>query len=112
MKKIINLFLVLSFFIFLNSCEGLAGAIGPQGAAGIAGAAGAKGVKGDPGVTFYTTGWISATKKLMVDNYNKTEFYSGIQFAGGIMATYLTQKILDGGIVMVYNRLANSKAVV
>ncbi len=113
MKKNIYLFATLSVSIFLlNSCEGPEGQAGPQGASGIAGVAGSNGVKGDPGVTFYATGWITATKKLLVDSYNKTDFYSGITLQAALITTYLTQKTLDGGIVMVYNREASSKAIV
>lgn len=87
-------------------CRSSEGPIGPQGNTG------ATGQKGDPGVTFYTTNWVTVAKKTFVDNYNKTDLYTSIGLTGGVIQTYLTQKTLDGGIVMLYNRLPSNKAFV
>lgn len=109
MKKLLVFASALVLSVFVWSCGG----VGPMGPQGPVGPQGPQGQKGDPGsVAFYTTNWVPVAKSTFVTNYNKTDFYSSIGLTGGNIQTYLTQKTLDGGMIMVYNRLPTNKAFV
>lgn len=110
MKRNIYSLLTLLFIAFLlNACKGPAGdpgPIGPQGAKGDTGA------KGDPGtVSVITTGWIPVTQKDMISRYDAEGLIIATRFFGGQLDK-LSQKILDDGIILAYNRqTANKQSV-
>lgn len=107
--KIVS-YLSLAAVLFVSACAG------PQGDQGPIGPQGPVGPKGDPGTAsgtaFYSTNWVAVSKQSFITNYNKTERYSTIGLQGGVIQTYLTQKTMDGGIVMLYNRTAANKTFV
>lgn len=111
MKKITYLFSTLMVVTFLNSCKGPAGEVGPAGPAGAAGAAGPKGDVGT--VNISTTGWIKVTKETYAKGYRQEDnvFYTGVGFSGNPVVDKITQKTLDEGIVLAYNRLVGGSDV-
>lgn len=114
MKKIIYVFATLTVFVFLNSCKGPAGETGPIGPTGAAGATGSTGVKGDPGsVNVISTGWLKITKELYAKGYaaQNSVFYTGVSVSGGTGLEKISQKTLDEGIILAYNRLPGSSDI-
>lgn len=113
MKTILSSFLILFVFI-ISSCEGPQGEPGPQGAAGASGVAGVQGPKGDPGVTnIISTGWIKASKDVY-SSYYKAEngvFYTGFGITNNSVIDKISQKTLDEGIVLAYNRLVGGSDI-
>jgi hypothetical protein len=109
MKTIISSFLVLFVFIF-NSCEGPSGDPGPAGPQGVAGPAGAKGDVG--AVNIFSTGWIKITKELYASAYVEEDgnYFTGVGMTGTAIDK-ITQKTLDEGIVLAYNRVVGDEIV-
>ena len=103
-------FCSIALLAFATSCTGPQGDVGPQGPQGQ------QGPKGDPGTSsgtaFYSTNWVPVTKQSFITNYTKPDRYSTLGLQGGVIQTYLTQKTMDGGIVMLYNRTASNKTFV
>ena len=113
MKKNIYVFVTLSI-VFLNSCKGPAGETGPIGPAGATGAAGVAGAKGDPGsVNVITTGWIKVPKEIYANFYKAANsvFYTSVGISGNSVLDKISQKTLDEGIVLAYNRLPGSSDI-
>jgi hypothetical protein len=113
MKKIIYLFSILAIG-FLNSCEGPQGEPGPAGPAGSTGSPGATGAKGDAGtVNIQTTAWIKVTKELFASSYSSEDgLFSTNIGINGTAIDNITQKTLNEGIVLAYNRVFGSPAEV
>lgn len=113
MKTILTPILILFVFI-ISSCEGPQGEPGPTGAAGTPGATGTQGPKGDPGTTnIISTGWIKASKDVY-SSYYKSEngvFYTGFGITGNSVIDKISQKTLDEGIVLAYNRLVDGSDI-
>lgn len=102
-------YLSLALVVLVSACTGPQGDPGPQGPQGV------QGPKGDPGssgAAFYSTNWVSIPKQSFVTNYDQNELYTSIGLQGGAIQTYLTQKTLDGGMVLLYNRVASNKSFV
>ena len=107
MKKNVysQLILLLTILLF-NACKGPAGDPGPAGAQGPKGDTGAK---GDPGsVSVISTAWIPLTQKDMIARYDAQGLIIATKFFGG-QIDKLSQKILDDGIILAYNRQTINK---
>ena len=112
MKTILSSFLILFVFI-ISSCEGPQGEPGPAGVAGAVGAQGLTGAKGDAGATnVFSTGWIKITKELFASSYTAEDgnYWTGVGMTGTAIDK-ITQKTLDEGIVLAYNRVVGDEIV-
>ncbi len=105
-KNVYSLLILLLTVILFNACKGPAGDPGPAGAQGPKGDTGAK---GDPGsVSVITTGWIPVTQKDLIARYDAQGLIIATRFFGG-QIDKLSQKILDDGIILAYNRQTINK---
>ncbi|RYU92817.1 collagen-like triple helix repeat-containing protein [Emticicia agri] len=108
-KNIYSLFTLLLTVLLFNACKGPAGDPGP---AGPQGAKGDIGAKGDPGtVSIISTGWITVSEELFKASYVPEDLITNIKFTGPDIDK-ISQKVLDDGIILVYNRLPTSKNVI
>ncbi len=105
-RNVYSLLTLLLTVLLFNACKGPAGDPGP---AGTQGAKGDTGPKGDQGsVNIISTAWIPVTKQQIIARYDATGLISGSSFTGGGIEK-LSQKILDDGIILVYNRETSDK---
>ncbi|GAB3505095.1 collagen-like triple helix repeat-containing protein [Emticicia fontis] len=108
-RTVYSLLTLLLTVLIFNSCKGPAGDIGP---AGPQGAKGDTGAKGDPGaINVLSTGWVTVSEQLYKSNYDAESLITGIKLSGGVLDK-LSQKVLDDGIILVYNRQQSNKGVI
>jgi len=104
-RNAFSLLALLLGLVIFNSCKGPVGDPGPMGP---------QGPKGDPGSggssTILSTGWIPVTKQQAISRYDAEGLLIGSRFTGGELDK-LSQKILDDGIILVYNRVAGSQSI-
>lgn len=97
-KRIFGMLAVMSAVIFMDACKAEKGEVGPAGPAGIAGPTGANGAVGANGPT--------GTANVIYSPWSVISITTGSSapFTAEVVATQITQDVLDKGVILCFFR--------